>query len=248
MASRYNPPPNWPQPPAGWTPEPGWQPNPEWGPPPPGHQLWVEDPPQKKSGKGKKILVGVVAAVVLIIVLANLGGGGDGDVATPVAESQASAPAETSEAPTEAPAEEPAPPAEPAEAGIGVPVRDGKLEFTVTGVERPGNTIGPEFMAETAQGEFVIVRVDVTNIGDEAQMLDSSSQKLFNEAGQEFSPSSAIFVLEDAQKAFLETINPGNSITGAPLLFDVAPGAVLDSIELHDSPFSGGVTVSLAGS
>jgi len=44
MASRYNPPPNWPPPPAGWTPGPGWRPDPAWGPPPTGWQLWVQDP------------------------------------------------------------------------------------------------------------------------------------------------------------------------------------------------------------
>lgn len=40
---KYNPPPNWPKPPANWTPPPNWRPLPEWGPPPPGWQLWIED-------------------------------------------------------------------------------------------------------------------------------------------------------------------------------------------------------------
>ena len=65
-------------------------------------------------------------------------------------------------------------------------------------------------------------RVNVTNIGDAAQMLDSSSQALFNNKGQKFAPCSAIMSLKDADKIFLTNINPGNSITGAPLLFDVA--------------------------
>lgn len=43
MISRFNPPPNWPAPPADWQPAPGWQPDPEWGPLPPGWQLWVPD-------------------------------------------------------------------------------------------------------------------------------------------------------------------------------------------------------------
>lgn len=42
MAYRFNPPPNWPQPPVGWMPPPGWQPDPSWPPPPMGWQLWVE--------------------------------------------------------------------------------------------------------------------------------------------------------------------------------------------------------------
>lgn len=190
----------------------------------------------------------MVAGLILISFLSSLGGGDD-TASVPDTEPAAAEPAAPAEAaPAEEPAPAPEPAVEPAAPGVGTAVRDGKFEFVVTGIERPGTTIGESFMEETAQGEFIIVRVNVTNIGDEAQMLDSSSQKLFNEAGQEFSPSSAMFSLEDAQKAFLENINPGNSVTGAPLLFDVAPGTVLDSIELHDSMFSGGTTVSLKGS
>jgi len=48
---RYNPPPNWPEPPEGWVPPPDWSPDPSWPPPPPGWKLWVEDAPvaQKKK-------------------------------------------------------------------------------------------------------------------------------------------------------------------------------------------------------
>jgi hypothetical protein len=40
---RYNPPPNWPEPPRGWVPPAGWSPDPSWPAPPPGWKLWVED-------------------------------------------------------------------------------------------------------------------------------------------------------------------------------------------------------------
>jgi hypothetical protein len=40
---RFNPPPNWPQPPADWTPPPGWEPDPSWPPLPSGWPLWVAD-------------------------------------------------------------------------------------------------------------------------------------------------------------------------------------------------------------
>lgn len=37
----FNPPPGWPQPPAGWCPPKSWSPDPSWPPPPLGWQLWV---------------------------------------------------------------------------------------------------------------------------------------------------------------------------------------------------------------
>lgn len=40
---KFNSPPGWPQPPAGWTPPPGWNPDPSWPAPPPGWQLWIPD-------------------------------------------------------------------------------------------------------------------------------------------------------------------------------------------------------------
>lgn len=40
---RFNPPPGWPSPPAGWVPPAGWSPDPSWPEPPPGWQLWLPD-------------------------------------------------------------------------------------------------------------------------------------------------------------------------------------------------------------
>jgi hypothetical protein len=49
--------------------------------------------------------------------------------------------------------------------------------------------------------------------------------------------------LPDSQ-AFLNNINPGNSVDGA-LVFDVPEGLAPAAIELHDSSFSSGLTVAL---
>ena len=43
MSARFNKPPGWPQPPAGWKPAPDWVPDPKWPTPPPGWQLWSAD-------------------------------------------------------------------------------------------------------------------------------------------------------------------------------------------------------------
>ncbi|MBT0772057.1 hypothetical protein KIH74_24150 [Kineosporia sp. J2-2] len=70
---RFNPPPNWPQPPAGWTPPPGWKPDPEWPPAPPDWPFWVpsgEAVHARRRGH-RKLVIGLVAgglAVVLLLV------------------------------------------------------------------------------------------------------------------------------------------------------------------------------------
>ena len=204
----------------------------------------------------KKRFIIPLALLVLVILVRLLGGDDTAETVDTAADSTPTAAATEAAEPVEAASQEAAPQTAEATAdapqgseiaGLNTPVRDGKFEFTVTGVERLGSTVGEGMLAEEAQGEFIIVRVDVTNVGDEAQMLSSNGQVLYNDKGQKFEPSSAIFSVPDSDKFFLENINPGNTVTGAPLLFDVAPGTMLDRIELHDSMFSGGVEVSLAG-
>jgi hypothetical protein len=129
--------------------------------------------------------------------------------------------------------------------GIGTKVRDGEFEFIVTGVEHPGKTFPGKLRTTLrAQGEFVVVLVDVTNVGHEAQPLDSESQFLLNDKGQTFEPSPAILYTKDALK-FVHLINPGNAVKGATVVFDVAPGTKIVTIALHNSPISPGVKVKL---
>ncbi|MEQ4204856.1 excalibur calcium-binding domain-containing protein [Actinopolymorpha sp. B9G3] len=69
MADRYNPPPNWPRPPADWTPPPGWKPDPSWGPPPYGWQLWIDDsPPRATFGRRPLgVALGFVVGVTILL-------------------------------------------------------------------------------------------------------------------------------------------------------------------------------------
>jgi Domain of unknown function (DUF4352) len=130
--------------------------------------------------------------------------------------------------------------------GMGTKVRDGKFEFIVTGVESPGKTLaGKTGKTLTAQGEFVIVRVNVTNIGKEALTPNCACQLLSDSTGQKFKPSSAILSTKEALK-FVQLIEPGQTVKGVLVLFDVAPGTKVVNIELHDTPLSPGVKVKLS--
>jgi len=134
----------------------------------------------------------------------------------------------------------------PPTATIGQSVRDGKLAFIVASMGQPSATLTDRLGAtQTAQGVFVIVRVDVTNIGYEARTLTATDQFLVSDLGQRFATSAATTSLPGAEGILLEKINPGSTVSNAPLLFDVPPGTSIASVELHDSPSSVGVKVSL---
>jgi Domain of unknown function (DUF4352) len=134
----------------------------------------------------------------------------------------------------------------PATAVLGKSVRDGKFAFTVTSMEQPAKSFTDRFgTTQTAQGVFVVVRMDVTNIGYEARTLTATDLYLVDHQGQRYATSSAISSLAGAETIFYEKINPGHTVSFAPVLFDVAPGTEIASIELHDSMSSTGVRVKL---
>lgn len=186
----------------------------------------------QKRGGGclKALLIGVVVLVGLAALGALLGGGPDESGVTTVA----SAP------------DEPAEPDEkkPKQAGIGDVVKDGKFSFKVTKVEKGLSQVGEGFTVSKAQGQYVLIHLTVKNIGDEAQMFTDSAQKLIDAKGRTFDADSGAAIWLPDSNAFLENINPGNSVNGI-LVFDVPESLTLKAVELHDSIFSAGVTVSL---
>jgi len=193
-------------------------------------------PPRKRRGCLYAFLGGVGVVVLLIIigaVAAAVGGSSNSTAtSTPAAPSGA---ASTSAGATAA---------APRQAGLGTPVRDGKFQFVITSVTHAKN-VGGQF-GQTAQGEYTILHVAVTNIGNVAQTLDDTAQYLYDAKGRKFSADSAadIFANGTSNSVFLNSINPGNTVHGK-IAFDLPPGDKAVKAELHDSMFSGGVTVSL---
>jgi hypothetical protein len=135
--------------------------------------------------------------------------------------------------------------AQPRAARLGQPVRDGKFEFVVQRVQCGAGSVGGEYSREKAQGQFCLVTMKVTNIGDEARTLDSSSQYAYDATGRRFDANSgASLAANENDETFINDINPGNAVTGV-VVFDIPKNTKLAQLELHDSSFSGGVKVSL---
>jgi hypothetical protein len=131
-------------------------------------------------------------------------------------------------------------------AGLNTPVRDGKFEFTVTGLDCGHQTVGSGFSTSTAQGEYCLLDVSVRNIGKESQSFTGSDQTALDGAGREYSDDTgAELDANTGTQTWSEDINPGNGVNGL-LVFDVPAGTKLTTIELHDSMFSRGVKVRLS--
>lgn len=186
---------------------------------------------KKRGGCLRAALIGGAALAALVIAGAVLGGGGTSGNSDDATATGTSAPS--------------AKQGEPKSPGIGDVVKDGKFSFKITKVDKGLSQVGEGFNASKAQGQYILVHVTVRNIGDEAQLFDGSSQKLIDDKGRKYDADTgaAVLSLEDSN-AFLKNINPGNSVSGI-LLFDVSKYFRARAIELHDSPFSGGVEIGL---
>ncbi|WP_299573677.1 DUF4352 domain-containing protein [uncultured Williamsia sp.] len=196
-------------------------------------------PAPRKNWFARHKVLSVLGGLVLLIVVISVATSGGGSTDSPdAAPAGGTAPASAGASATSAEsAAAPRP-------GIGAPARDGKFEFVVRGVRPGGTSIGPDFMAERAQGEFLLVDLTVRNVGDKAQSLDISSQKVLSAQGTEYSPNTAATIQVDDAAVFYEQINPGNALQ-VTVVYDLPAGTDATQIELHDSVFSGGVTVDL---
>jgi Domain of unknown function (DUF4352) len=274
MASRWNPPPNWPAAPSpDWQPPQGWQPPADWGPAPEGWEFWLDDgagapvagAPQNTSAtsggwqqpsaatdhkgnwiKRHKVLSALGAVVVFIIVVSSLSGGGD-DPSSTASDSQPSATESASGSGAASPTKSSTAKASaPAESAsqLGKKVRDGKFEFTVTKVKCGRTLVGSSDFGKKAQGEFCEVSLSVKNIGDEPQSMFGDNQYLFDSKERKYSADTEAAIYLKDSNTLYEEINPGNSLKGT-LLFDVPKGTKPAKLELHDSLLSGGVDVRL---
>lgn len=212
-----------------------------YGAPPPG---WGPLPPARKKGKALKWVLGSVAVVLGLCMFGACANNAD-DATESFKQGQAAGAGEQTQASDTSATKKTTAKKAAKTAAIGDAVRDGKFEFTVTGMDCSKTKLGGEYLNSTAQGKYCIVSVSVKNIGDEAQMFSGSSQKAYDAKGTEFSnDGSAEFYANDNNETFINDINPGNKVTGK-VVFDVPDSTTLTAVELHDSMFSGGVKVSL---
>jgi hypothetical protein len=192
-------------------------------PPPPDLRRWWQRP----SAAG----LAALAAFALLAMVASC--------EDPTLEPQAPGPA------TEAATPEP----EPAGPGIGDEARDGKFAFTVNRVDcLDGPLEADDGWSDdvAAQGRWCLVDLTVENVGDEPQHLAASAQYLQDADGRRHQASDDLDVFLLLDSPIYERINPGN-VTSGVLAFDMPADAVPAAAVLHDSPFSGGVTVRLDG-
>lgn len=129
--------------------------------------------------------------------------------------------------------------------GLVQPASDGKFTFTVNTVKCGIPSVGDTAhgLGATAQGQFCDVNMKIANTGSESRDFSASNQYAFSPTGSKYSYSSSATIWATSAQNFISGINPGNSIT-TDIYYDIPVGSSIAKFELHDSAFSGGVTVN----
>ena len=225
-------------------PAPGWYPDPagtgsrywdgrNWGPAAP-RPAGAGGLPKKKQSVPKRVIVFAVIAVLMVIGEACSHSNNSSSTSTSSSTATSTAIAAAPPATTNAP---------PPLARIGHEVRDGKFAFVATSVDQSKTAGDPSNQVETvtAQGEFVNVHLNVSNVGDQAQTFFASNQKLqIGDKQFDANGTAAMWI-----GSMTVEINPGNS-SQVVVSFDVPPGTSNDGVlTVHDSMSSGGAKISL---
>ena len=202
--------------------------------------------PLSAPPKQRKKWPWIVGAIVVVLLLGAAFGGGDTDSSKDDAANVTNTTSSDSDTGSNAGAKSDKSRDKPKEVGLNTPVRDGKFEFTVTDVDSGLSSVGDNpYLTEEAQGQFVVVSLKVENIGDEPQSFSPSAQKATDAQGRTFEPdTTAQIALGGSDVTVWDSINPGNAVD-VKLVFDMPKNARPSAVELHDSLFSGGVTVNL---
>jgi hypothetical protein len=129
-----------------------------------------------------------------------------------------------------------------APSGSGPQASDGGLTFAITGVENAPTVKYQDAPVEKqAQGEFLIVHMNVLNSG--------SGQGTFLATLQKLKAGGTTYNIDDEATAYLNgtwaDLEPSSSADVA-IAFDVPPGTSGESLEVHGEPMSTGVDVPLS--
>jgi Domain of unknown function (DUF4352) len=124
-------------------------------------------------------------------------------------------------------------------------VRDGMFQFTVTDVSCGHRDVESGLFKRTAQGQFCLVALTVANVGSQGRGFAEDFQKAIGPDQASYTPDAAAgLIVNGNASAVFSTVHPGSMVSGT-MVFDIPRGASIAKLELHDSPFSNGVTVTL---
>ena len=174
-----------------------------------------------------KIIKIILGVFVLLVIVGLFGSGGNNTSNDSTSNQVGSSGDNTSNVNTSNQVQEPATTSEaavkqtPETYKVGDRVVVGERAYTITDV-RTASSVGDNFTKQTATGIFVIVTMNVENIGKESATMSSTDVKIIDSEGRTFeSDTEAWTALKE--NILLKQIQPGLPVVGQTI-FDVPKG------------------------
>ena len=183
----------------------------------------------------KRVWFIVLAVIVVIGVFASMGGSDDSKEATSkstttskATTTDSSSKATTTDSSSKATTTDSSSKASSEETvySVGQTFTVGDVEYTVNSVSTT-QTVGDEFLNETAQGIYLLLNVTIKNNGDDALSVSNDYFTLYKGKTKYTSDSTASLYASDNSGFFLEEVNPGNALT-SNVAFDIPQDVVSD--------------------
>lgn len=130
----------------------------------------------------------------------------------------------------------------PKEYFLGDYIYAGDFKWKVTQIQKAeyiGEYFGDTLIGQTADGIYLIIDVEVENIGNSANYLMDTFLKLIDNRGREFSPNSvaAIYLKPAGSSLMFNSINPG-IIKKGKIVFDVPKDAIITNLRISSNLLS----------
>jgi hypothetical protein len=138
---------------------------------------------------------------------------------------------------TEAPTTPPPP-------GIGDPVRDTAVEFTVTSVDCGHSTVGEGIFVQRANGQFCVVGIVMRNVGDAVAIVKDTDQWAVTADGERVRANHDATVRANGSlfTSFVPVV-AGDPVIGT-VVFDIPKDATIATLEFHDNAESDGAVIT----
>jgi len=128
---------------------------------------------------------------------------------------------------------------------VGVPVRDGQLEFVLKRWRCGETQIGHGIWKHRARGQYCLADLQVRNIGQDSRTLFEPLLKVRDADGKRYEADArGRFYLGDDTQNLWDSVDPGNTVSGTAA-FDVPASTRPVELELHDGLLSGGTRLLL---
>lgn len=121
---------------------------------------------------------------------------------------------------------------------LGDEIIAGEFKWKITRVTKQkeiGQDLAGTFLGVKADGEFLILDVEVENIGKSANILSDSFVKLVDNQGREFTADTAASIyLKQGSSLIFDTINPG-IVKKGKIVFDVPVDLTVVDVKISGS-------------